>query len=401
MRINIKMKKLFVVFVSLSAIFCFSQKSTSTFSVTYNRNIETYFLAEILSAEHRKNNKDFELYKIKECSVYQPVVKNALQKYGHLKNSDIAVSTARLNDILMEKYGAGNDAMMKPLMYHKEFPDVEWINDYRFENNNLTKEQNEEATDLIKNYLSVLSKFYIQENIGQFFKENQIFYNGGIEEYSKQIPDGFTKAMEQFYGESFNTYTIIISPMMMWPIEDNEGRGIAANVTLPSGKQNIYEIASPFVRVQKPGEFGYDNQFQARFLSVHEFGHSFVNKEVNQHTDKLTKFKELFEKSKLKETMIKTGGYGDYQTCVAEHLVRLGEIETARIQKDEERVKRLQEYHLKNNFIFIPLLEERVKEYNSNRRKYKTFGAFVQKLLEVFENSSVEFINDELNKVKK
>lgn len=133
---------------------------------------------------------------------------------------------------------------------------------------------------------------------------------------------------------------------------------------------------------------------------MHEFGHSFVNKEVSLHKDKLTKFKALFEKSALKETMIKTGGYGDYQTCVAEHLVRLGEIETARIQKDEDRVKRLQEYHLKNNFIFIPLLEEKIKEYNSDRKKYKTFGAFVPKLLEVFENSSVEFINGELNKIK-
>jgi hypothetical protein len=41
-------------------------------------------------------------------------------------------------------------------------------------------------------------------------------------------------------------------------------------------KKDIYEMASPFVKVEKPGEFGYDNQFQARFLSIHEFGHSFV-----------------------------------------------------------------------------------------------------------------------------
>ncbi len=401
MRINIKMKKLVVVFASLSATFGFSQRNTSPFSVTYNKNIETYFLVEILSAEHRKNNKDFELYKIQECSVYQPIVKKGLQKYDHLKNSKIAVSTAELNDVLMEKYGSGNDVLMKPLMYHKEFPDLQWINDYHFENNNLTKEQNREATELITNYLSELSKFYIRENIGQFFKENENFYKGGIEEYKKQLPTGFTGAMEQFYGESFNSYTIIISPMMMWPIEDNEGRGIAANVILPSGAQNVYEIASPFVRVQKPGAFGYDHQFQARFLSVHEFGHSFVNKEVNKHQDKLIKFKDFFEKSKLKEIMIKTGGYGDYQTCVAEHLVRLGEIETARIQKDQERQKRLQEYHLKNNFIFLPLLEERIKEYNSNRKKYRTFGDFVPQLLEVFENSSVEFIDSELNKIKK
>lgn len=390
------MKKIFVVFVSLSSIFGFSQKNSSRFSVTYNKNIETYFLAEILSAEHRKNNKDFELYKIKECSVYQPIVKKALEKYERLKNSDIAVSTAKLNDILIEKYGSWNDILMTPLMYHKEFPATDWINDYKFENNNLTKEQNREATDLIKNYLSELSKFYVKENIAQFFNENKDFYNGGIQEYNKQIPAGFTNAMEQFYGEGFNAYTILISPMMMWPIENNEGRGIAAEVILKSGKKNIYEVASPFVKVEKPGEFGYDNQFQARFLSVHEFGHSFVNKEVYKHKDRLQKFKDLFEKSKLKEAMIKTGGYGDYQICVAEHLVRLGEIQTARIQKDPERAQRLEDYHLKNNFIFLPQLEEKIKEYNANRKKYKTFGDFVPQLLEIFENTDIEFINNAL-----
>lgn len=395
------MKKIFVVFVSLASTFSFSQKNGAKFSVTYNKNIETYFLAEILSAEHRKNNKDFELYKIKECSVYQPVVKNALMKYGHLKNSDIAISTAKLNDALIEKYGSWNDILMKPLMYHKEFPATDWINDYQFENNNLTKEQNREATELIKNYLSELSKFYIQENIGQFFNDNKAFYTGGISEYNKQIPAGFTHAMEQFYGEGFNAYTILISPMMMWPINDGEGRGIGTDVVLKSGKKNIYEIASPYVRVQKQGEFGYDNQFQARFLSVHEFGHSFVNKEVYKHKDKLEKFKDLFEKSNLKEAMIKTGGYGDYQTCVAEHLVRLGEIETAKIQKDFDRAKRLEEYHLKNDFIFLPLLEKKLEEYNSNREKYKKFGDFVPQLLDVFENTNIEFINNALAQNKK
>ncbi|SIT22951.1 protein of unknown function [Chryseobacterium ureilyticum] len=390
------MKKIFVVFVSLASTFAISQKNTSKFSVTYNKNVETYFLAEILSAEHRKTNKDFELYKIKECSVYQPIVKSTLAKYNHLKNSEIAILTAKLNDALIEKFGSGNDFLMKPLMYHKEFPATGWINEYQFDNNNLTKEQNKEATDLIRNYLSELSKFYKQENLEQFFKENKDFYAGGINEYSKQIPAGFTNAMEQFYGESFNRYTILISPIMMWPIDNNEGRGIGADVLLKTGKKNIYEIASPFVKVEKQGQFGYDNQFQARFLSVHEFGHSFVNKEVYKHKDKLKKFKDLFENSKLKEAMIKTGGYGDYQTCVAEHLVRLGEIQTARLQKDFERAKRLEAYHLKENFIFLPKLEEKLKEYNADRKKYKTFGDFVPQLLEVFENTDIESINNML-----
>lgn len=395
------MKKILFILVSFNSTFGFSQKNTSKFSVNYNKNVETYFLAEILSAEHRKNNKDFELYKIKECSVYQPIVNLALKKYAYLKNSDMAKATAKINDILLDKYGLGNDVLMNPLMYHQEFPSIEWINDYQFSSNNLTAGQNKEVTELVKDYLSSLSKFYAKEKIQQFFTENKTFYNGGINEYNKNIPAGFIDAMEQFYGESFNSYTILISPMMMWTIADGEGRGIAANVISKSGKTDIYEIASPFVKADKPGQFGYDDQFQARFLSIHEFGHSFVNKEVYQHKAQLEKFKELFEKSNLKEVMIKTGGYGDYQTCIAEHLVRLGEIETAKIQKDFERAKRLEEYHLKNNFIFLPLLAKKLKNYTSNRKQYKKFGDFVPQLLEVFENSNIEYINNALAQNKK
>lgn len=390
------MKKIFQAFAFIFFIQAFSQKSMRKFSVDFNRNIETYFLAEILSAEHRRNNKDFELYKIKECSVYQPIVKKSIEKFGHLKDSKIAFATAELNDVLLEKYGLGNDALMKSLLYHEEFPSNGWVNEYTFEFSRLTHEQNNEVTILIKNYLSELSKFYAKEKIGLFFNENKSFYQAAAKEYMKQIPSGFIDAMEQLYGEKFNSYTILISPIMMWPISDNEGRGIGADVTLKSGLKNIYEIASPFVKVEKAGQFGYDNQFQARFLSIHEFGHSFVNKEVYKHPEKLQKFKDLFEKSELKQAMIKTGGYGDYQTCVAEHLVRLGEIETAKIQKDFERAKKLEDYHLKNNFIFLPQLQDKIKDYHSNRSKYKTFGDFVPELLNVFEDSSVEFINSKL-----
>ncbi|MDV7695878.1 DUF4932 domain-containing protein [Chryseobacterium soli] len=395
------MKSIFAFFALLFFTLAFSQKKTSKFSVSYHKNIETYFLAEILSAEHRTSNKDFELFKIKECSTYQPIVKQALSKYGHLKNSRIALLTAKINDTLLKKYGIGNDAMMKPLLYHKEFPLKGWDQEYAFESNVLTQSQNKEVTFLIKNYIAELERFFDQEKVGDFFKENSDFYKGGMAEYKRQIPADFTSAMEKFYGESFNKYVVLISPMMMWPIDDNEGRGIGTDVEHKSGNKSIYEIASPFMRVQKPGQFGYDNQFQARFLTIHEFGHSFVNKEVYKYKDQLGKFKDLFEKSNLKEVMTKKSGIADYQTCVVEHLVRLGEIQTAKIQHDDERARKLEDYHLKNYFIFLPQLEEKIKEYNIHRAQYKTFGDFVPELIKVFENSNITFINTELDSIQK
>lgn len=86
------MKKIFEVFVLLAFTFSFAQKKIPKISVIHNKNIETYFFAEKLSADHQKI-KDFECYKIKEYSVCQPVVKNA----------EIAFSTAKINDLLTEK----------------------------------------------------------------------------------------------------------------------------------------------------------------------------------------------------------------------------------------------------------------------------------------------------------
>lgn len=395
------MKRLLTFFVLLFFTLSFSQKKGSKFTVSYHKNIDTYFLAEILSADYRKVNKDFEHFKIKNCSTYQPIVKRAIEKYGHLKKSKIAYLTAKINDTLIQKYGIGNDVMMKPLLSHKEFPLKGWNDNYTFESNTLTTAQNEEVTSLIKNYIAELELFYNQEKIGSFFKENQAFYEGAIAEYSRQIPVNFTSAMEEFYGEGFRKYIVLISPMMMWPIDDNEGRGIGADVKDKSGNKTIYEIASPFMRVEKQGQFGYDNQFQARFLTVHEFGHSFVNKEVYRHKEKLEKFKDLFEKSNLKEIMTKTNGVADYQTCVVEHLVRLGEIQTAKIQNDDERAKKLEKYHLNNYFLFLPQLEEKIKEYDADRSRYKTFGDFVPELIKVFENSNIEYINKEIEAIKK
>lgn len=383
--------------IALFSLIFFLFSQGQTINISYNKNIETYFLAEILSADHRTINKDFENFKIKECSTYQPIVKRALDQFSQLKDDNFAKETANINDVLNQKYGLGNDILMPALLYHQEFPSMVWKSNYQFKNDNFSKEKNDEITNLIKNYVDNLATFYTKNRVGEFFKTNKSFYASAKKEFGKQLPKGFVKAMESYYGEKFNSYNILISPMMMWPIEDNEGRGIGSKTEI-NNKTDIYEIASPFVRVLQDNQYGYDNQFQVRFLTIHEFGHSFVNKEVSKNKDKLSEFQLLFDNSKLKETMINTGGYGDYQTCVAEHLVRLGEIEVALLQHDKERADKLVQYHSKNNFIFLPQLMDRVKLYLDNRTKYPNFATFVPQLLDIFNDSNIEFINKELEK---
>ena len=112
-------QKSFFIFLFLPV--CVFAQHKEKFSVTYNRNVETYFLAELFAVDYRKTNISFEKYKKTECRKYQPIIEETLKKYDYLKKSKIAKLTAELNDTLVS-YGMGNDLLMAPLLYQKEFP---------------------------------------------------------------------------------------------------------------------------------------------------------------------------------------------------------------------------------------------------------------------------------------
>lgn len=157
------MKKfIFIFFLFLSASVYTQDKEK--FSVAFNRNIETYFLAELFAVDYRKTNVSFENYKRTECRKYQPIVAETLKRYGYLKNSKIAKLTAILNDTLVS-YGLGNDLLMAPLLYQKEFPTSDYSSAYTFTSNRFSEETQSVINSIIKKYIKELGEFYKSENL--------------------------------------------------------------------------------------------------------------------------------------------------------------------------------------------------------------------------------------------
>ena len=363
------------------------------FSVTYNRNIESYFLAELFAVDFRKTNVSFENYKRTECRKYQPIIAETLKAYGYLKNSTIAKLTATLNDTLVS-YGLGNDLLMAPLLDQKEFPTSDYSSAYKFTSNRFSEETLSAINWLIKKYIKELGEFYKAENIQLLFKKYQQFYAGAIKEVSDLIPPKFTEALEKFYGEKKLSYTVLVSPMMMWPIEDNEGRGIGPSVQTAAGTK-VFEIMSPYVRVESDKKIdsysalGYNYRPRALMLTIHEFGHSFVNKEVEKYIERIRQTDSVFEKSKLKSLM-ESKGVQSWEVYIIESIVRLGEIRVAELQNDKQRANDLRKYHIEvEHFIYLPLLEEKIKLYEANRKKYPKLGDFLPELLTVFEGPNI------------
>lgn len=369
------------------------------FITDYNKNIETYFLAEILSIEHRETNKQWEEYKLKTCKEYQPIVAKALTDFGNLAENKIAIETAKLNDTLIS-FGYGNDVMMGILLEQPEFNFSKKPSDFKFSQTHLKGEQKKRLEQIISNYLQSLYAFYQAENIDDFFTRYADFYKGAINEVESHIPKGFTDAMEAYYGESREKYIALVSPMMIWPIEDNEGRGIGATV-VKEDKKIVYEIMSPYVQVPVKStkkdfdQFGFDYQPRATTLTVHEFGHSFVNSEVESYQEQIESSSYLFTE-KLKKEM-ESKGIQSWNVYVIESLVRLGEIRVAEIQNDKERANYLRNYHTnQEHFIFLPQLEEKIIEFENSRDKYPMWKDFLPELLNVFEKNNTEFVNKKM-----
>jgi len=77
--------------------------------------------------------------------------------------------------------------------------------------------------------------------------------------------------------------------------------------------------------------------------------------------------------------------YDNWNTCVIEHIVRLGEIRIAYVLNDSTSANKIRkEYIDTNKFIYIPNLEKKILEYENNRTKYKTFSDFFPTLIEAF-----------------
>jgi len=395
-------RKFMILGILISFLSCKTEtkkEQTNKFDANFNENVETYFLAEILSIDHRTKNKQWEEYKLKTCKEYQPIVLKALADYGDLLSKNIALETAKLNDTL-GSYGYGNDLMMGILLEQPEFKLSKKPNGFTFSQTHLENDKKVQLEEIISNYIDSLYNFYQTENIGGFYERNADFYEGAINEVKSHIPKSFTDAMETYYGDSRQKYVALVSPMMIWPIEENEGRGIGTTV-VKDNKKTVYEIMSPYVQVPVKSsnlvynKFGYDYQPRARTLTIHEFGHSFVNSELELYKEQIDKYSYLFTDS-LKKKM-ETKGIQNWNVYVIESFVRLGEIRIAEIQNDKERANYLRNYHTNQEFfIFLPQLEKRVIEFENNRQEYPMWKDFIPELLKVFGQNRTDFVNEKL-----
>jgi hypothetical protein len=233
----------------------------------------------------------------------------------------------------------------------------------------------EEAKRNAGTFLTMLNDFYRQVNFDRYLNDNAVYYTQMKINVEKSLPkENFIPVMEGFYQKQFKGYYLV--PSLNVP----SGMGFGK---MNKKTQTVYNTFGPFTLQsfnKANPDVGFDRPDHIRNLSVHEFGHSFVNPAINQIPDTLIRSTTFLYKP-ISETMHKFS-YPSWKICLYEHFVRAGEVLIARRLGDTATANKTLNDNLKSGFIYLPAIVTELEKYAENKERYPSYGTFVPLVLE-------------------
>lgn len=334
-----------------------------TVQVKSNRNVE---IINLLAVQNTPNLLKDTLTNpwLKENSI---LMRRSFLQFSHVRQQAIFQTYQRLED----KLGTGTYLLG---LYYSEVPQARRQTDIPVIITEAVSSNRDSVLRAFDEFFGQLNGLYRDVGFGQFLAQNQYVYQKALAEVAKNLPaTEFIPMLERYYGTTKRSYNILINPFfqtawgMGWEVNDNGGTDIF-NISSPVTKAILEEDG----RVVSPG---FDNRVEIRRLSVHEFGHSFINPLANQpgYKAQIEQFNRLYEPIEGDEQ------YHDWHTQFCEYVVRAGEIRLALVMNNVTDAKAVREQNAKWRYLahFIDQLEY----YEQNRPLYPTFASFFPTLV--------------------
>lgn len=357
------MKKAFLILsIIIFSNISFAQivDTTNKLKVEINKNIELLGLAYFISFE----GVDIE-YKTVEIEG-KKIQKKDWHNYGYYIYEEYKSYATSEN--LSKSFALADhlwlDYLTAFLLQVEDVPSAE-LTDSVKENYyiNFSKEKNvDEAKQNAKIFLEGLNSFSKEINFESYLSRSQKYYQKVIEEIENGLPNSaFIGVMESYYKREFDNYILV--PSLTIP----KGMGFGIRNT-DNERSIIFNVfgALDFQEFDNDDNLimGFANHKKLRELSVHEFGHAFVNPVVAQLPESLfAKTEKLFE---LLKSAMSDQGYNTWKVCVYEHFVRAGEILIAeKLGESENAEKLIFEYVQTRQFKYIPKILVELRKYDN------------------------------------
>ena len=274
-----------------------------------------------------------------------------------------------LTNSLLQNHGFSYDAPVTFMLYLSQLPELKpqiKFSDY------LLKRSGEGEN--LEQYRKSLRGFAETSNFEAFWNSKASFYNQILDMTIADMGGkDLVKAMEDYFNETKGSYNIVIAPAFRG--------GYGPKIPDADGKEKIYACLST---TNIKDAIPYLSGNNLLYYVWHEFGHSFVNPLSDKYTDRVTSSNKLFEPIK---NWMSRQAYGDWKTCVNEHIIRAIHVRLMELHIDTQQSKALLENELKSHFIYIEPLIEKLKDFEQQRDKnHITFSEFYPELLNVLES---------------
>ena len=359
----------------------FARKPAKTITITHHRTLETIMILRAISPD------DYFLSRVKPESIGRPMIYKARGYFNVYKDHPAVTETQRLMDEAKDIGGQ----LFQGVLYAEELPGTAIKED-------LADPMWEGKEGVLKNYMRLLGDFYTKANVAAFLKDNESFYTGAAKEASKYVNSSVIAAMEDYTGKTNKAYFMYLLPM------SPHGWGFSAT-TGTKGAYIQHAIISPVQNIKWDGispltEFGFDGNEAAdhyRELVVHEYMHSFITNTIMHDSFRaaINKYDSLF--TPALDSAMAEQAYAQWWDFVNEYLVRLGHIRVTATY-DTAQARAMKELNAKEyKFVLLDEGERLMRQYESNRKKYKTIDAFLPVMVGAFSNYSRAGIDKELH----
>lgn len=330
--------------------------------VSFNKNVELLGLSYFLAYEGIGMDEDT----IEVDGV--DILRSEFHAYGNLiyNNYRTYQTSENLANALLVAEHLWLDYIISILLQVDPFPNASIPEDMPVSKYLRFSKENDprEAKNNLTTFLSSMNAFYIEANFDRYLQESKHYYDSALKEILSNLPDAeFIDHMEEYFDYSFDMYWLIPSltlpkTMGFGPRLDNQ----AFNVFGAVGPQQVHDTSELHM--------GFENANDIRELSVHEFGHSFVNPVLDRLPETMIDSSESLHTS-VKEAMY-SQGYNNWNGCVYEHFVRTVEIIIAESTLPQAEYRKLENsYLVDRRFIFIPQLKPILSAYQDRRLTFE------------------------------
>ncbi len=350
----------YIILLSVLLLISCNKPSIKEIHVKTNKNIETlailYLLSDIGLNAHEGS-----------------LASEAKQYFYHYQNHKVVSLFKQFNDTV--GFPMPSDLFLRL----QEFPNAKLPTNVYTDSSKVIigKHQYGLGKEFVHRFILALNNFYEEAGVEGFINAHKLYFDQCIQEVEQNLPNGeLITTMELYFGKEFSSYTIIPSPILFPQI----GFGIK----IDGEQEDIYYIAGSFPQDKNGSHYtyGFDSASDVWEMSVHEFGHSFINPLCARTVNKkrIDTLRHLFDPI---ESKMKNQGYSDWWICFTEHIVRMGEIRIAMALKDSIRADKLRDTYIHEmNFVYLPYLENKMKYYENNRDKYQTIEEYFPELID-------------------